>query len=169
MEMPRNRWLSLEPLLEEIDITGGRDLVNWDKLYLESTNEYGDDISQCENCYGDGFVEYMEHSELWGEDCPPEPNHMVICPECGGTGMATWYYERLRDLQQINGVIVGCESGPNRRPFNEDWVRKIRSDCDKYAIKFFYKQGIRNGKIVKMPKLDGQVYNQRICCVKGLT
>jgi len=92
MEMPRNRWLSLEPLLEEIDIPS--------------------------NC---------------------------------------------------DGVIVGCESGPNRRPFNEDWVRKIRSDCDKYAIKFFYKQGIRNGKIVKMPKLDGQVYNQRICCVKGLT
>jgi len=37
-------------------------------------------------------------------------------------------------------VIVGGESGPNKRPFNPDWARLIQSDCDLYFLPFFMKQ-----------------------------
>ena len=37
-------------------------------------------------------------------------------------------------------VIVGGESGPNRRPFNPDWARKLRDECAMLGIPFFMKQ-----------------------------
>jgi Zn finger protein HypA/HybF involved in hydrogenase expression len=40
----------------------------------------------CDTCGGEGFVEYLEHPELWDEDCPSLKNHLVICPTCGGNG-----------------------------------------------------------------------------------
>jgi hypothetical protein len=27
-------------------------------------------------------VEYIDHPEVWGEDCPSEMNHLVPCSEC---------------------------------------------------------------------------------------
>jgi len=61
----------------------------------------------------------------------------------------------------LNWVIVGCESGPGRRPMDQDWVRSIRDDCiaaDSTApcIPFFLKQAEVDGKVVKMPELDGR-------------
>lgn len=40
----------------------------------------------CETCGGDGHVEYQDHPELWGEDCPSRKNHLLPCPDCNGTG-----------------------------------------------------------------------------------
>ncbi len=40
----------------------------------------------CDRCGGDGFVEYLEAPEAWGEDCPSKLNHFVTCVYCGGTG-----------------------------------------------------------------------------------
>jgi hypothetical protein len=37
-------------------------------------------------CGGEGFIEYLECPEVWGEDCPSEVNHLVTCPDCAGTG-----------------------------------------------------------------------------------
>jgi hypothetical protein len=52
--------------------------------YGDDCNDFGDD--RCETCGGEGFVEYIEHPELWGEDCPSLKNHLLTCPECGGNG-----------------------------------------------------------------------------------
>ena len=41
-----------------------------------------DDQDTCECCGGDGVVEYLDHPETWGEDCPSYQNHLVPCPEC---------------------------------------------------------------------------------------
>ena len=38
-------------------------------------------------------------------------------------------------------IVVGGESGPNRRPFNPDWARAIRDQCLAAQVPFFYKQG----------------------------
>ena len=43
-------------------------------------------------------------------------------------------------LQGIDWVIVGGESGPGARPMLPDWVRGIRDDCVKYGVPFFFKQ-----------------------------
>jgi len=37
-------------------------------------------------------------------------------------------------------IIVGGESGPKRRPFDEYWARGMRAACKQLGIAFFYKQ-----------------------------
>lgn len=44
------------------------------------------------------------------------------------------------DLSGIDWVIVGGESGHNRRPFNPDWARNILQQCKDQNIAFFMKQ-----------------------------
>jgi protein gp37 len=55
-------------------------------------------------------------------------------------------------------VIVGCESGPNARPTDIEWARSIRDQCRAANVPFFLKQMIVDGKITKMPLLDGVRY-----------
>jgi len=78
-----------------------------------------------------------------------------------------WYHLHDDDLEgtetgKIDWIIVGCESGPKRRPMNEDWVHFIKNQCapPNVSTKFFYKQSIENGKIVKLPELDGRQWTQ---------
>ncbi|MBW2064428.1 MAG: phage Gp37/Gp68 family protein [Deltaproteobacteria bacterium] len=64
------------------------------------------------------------------------------------------------DLDGIDWVIVGGESGPKARPMDPDWVRKIRDRCVSAKVSFFFKQwgGVvkkRNGRV-----LDGRTWNQ---------
>lgn len=74
----------------------------------------------------------------------------VECPICGGTGSDT----------RLSWVIVGCESGPHRRPCNIDWIRDVRDQCVMAGVPFSLKQREIDGKLVKMPELDGQVWDQ---------
>ena len=43
-------------------------------------------------------------------------------------------------MDHIDWVINGGESGPNRRPFNTDWARRLREDCKAEGVPFFFKQ-----------------------------
>lgn len=43
-------------------------------------------------------------------------------------------------LDWVDWVIVGGESGHNKRPFNTDWARKIREDCKVKNVPFYFKQ-----------------------------
>lgn len=72
------------------------------------------------------------------------------CPVCYGTGTDA----------QISWLIAGCESGPNRRPCDIDWIRDVRDQCVAADIPFFLKQLEVDGKLVKMPELDGRVWDQ---------
>jgi protein gp37 len=44
------------------------------------------------------------------------------------------------NLNRINWVIVGGESGPGARPMAEDWVIYIRNKCLAANVPFFFKQ-----------------------------
>ena len=44
--------------------------------------QYWDEEETCEMCGGDGVIEYLDHAEVWGEDCPSDQNHLLPCPEC---------------------------------------------------------------------------------------
>lgn len=64
------------------------------------------------------------------------------------------------NLNGINWVIVGGESGPGARPMEADWVRSIRDQCKKQSVAFFFKQwgGVqkhRNGR-----ELDNRTYDE---------
>jgi protein gp37 len=44
------------------------------------------------------------------------------------------------NLEGINWVIVGGESGPGARPMRKEWVVEIRAQCQKAQVPFFFKQ-----------------------------
>jgi protein gp37 len=58
------------------------------------------------------------------------------------------------NLERIDWVIVGGESGPGARPMAEDWVSDLQAQCRNQEISFFYKQwgGVnkrRAGRLLK--------------------
>jgi protein gp37 len=64
------------------------------------------------------------------------------------------------DLESIDWVIVGGESGPNARPMKKEWVVDIKEQCQSADIPFFFKQwgGVhrkRNGRT-----LQGRTWDQ---------
>ena len=58
-------------------------------------------------------------------------------------------------LEQLTGggdgawAIIGCESGPRRRPCELEWVRAIVGECRSVGYKVFIKQLSIGGKVVK--------------------
>jgi protein gp37 len=64
------------------------------------------------------------------------------------------------NLEGIDWVIVGGESGPRARPMDPEWAREIRDKCIKAEVPFFFKQwgGVRRKKNGRL--LDGMLWNQ---------
>jgi protein gp37 len=64
------------------------------------------------------------------------------------------------NLDGIDWVITGGESGPNARPLDPDWVREIRDLCGSADVPFFHKQwGGRTPKAGGR-ELDGQIWSE---------
>lgn len=64
------------------------------------------------------------------------------------------------DLRGIAWVIVGGESGPRARPISAEWVRRLRDQCRRASIPFFFKQwgGVRKKRAGRL--LDGRTYDE---------
>lgn len=64
------------------------------------------------------------------------------------------------DLNGIDWVIVGGESGPGARPMEVDWVRDIRDQCVEYGVAFHFKQwgGVFKGRTGR--ELDGRTWDE---------
>ena len=64
------------------------------------------------------------------------------------------------DLEGINWVIVGGESGPGARPMERQWVVRIRDICQAANVPFFFKQwgGVNKKKTGRL--LDGRFWNE---------
>jgi protein gp37 len=64
------------------------------------------------------------------------------------------------NLDSIDWVIVGGESGPKARPMDPGWVRDIRNQCFDARVPFFFKQwgGVR--KKTTGRRLDGRTWDQ---------
>jgi protein gp37 len=65
------------------------------------------------------------------------------------------------DLQGIDWVVVGGESGPGARPMEKAWVRAIRRQCREQRIPFFFKQwgGVQTSLAGRV--LDGRQHDGR--------
>jgi protein gp37 len=75
----------------------------------------------------------------------------------------------LEDLEEINlenidWVIVGGESGNSARPMEIEWVLNIKNQCESYGVAFFFKQWGTWGadKVKRNKKLNGKLLNGRI-------
>lgn len=64
------------------------------------------------------------------------------------------------NLDEINWVIVGGESGAGARPMDKAWVRSIRQQCRESRVPFFFKQwgGVRKSEQGRL--LDGRTYDE---------
>jgi protein gp37 len=64
------------------------------------------------------------------------------------------------DLQGIDWVIVGGESGPKARPMQEEWVREIRDQCLDSGVPFFFKQWGGTNKKRAGRLLEGRTWDE---------
>ena len=71
------------------------------------------------------------------------------------------------NLDDIDWVIVGGESGPEARQMKEDWVLKIKEQCESQNVKFFFKQwgewgsdGVKRNKKANGCLLQGKEYKE---------
>lgn len=64
------------------------------------------------------------------------------------------------DLDGIDWVVVGGESGPGARPMKREWVLQVRDRCRKAAVPFFFKQwgGVNKKKAGR--HLEGRLYDE---------
>jgi protein gp37 len=67
-------------------------------------------------------------------------------------------------LEGIDWVIVGGESGPKCRPVDPAWVRKIREICALHCVPFFFKQWGGKRKAENGRILDGRTWNEMPAC-----
>jgi protein gp37 len=69
------------------------------------------------------------------------------------------------DLTDISWVIVGGESGPGYRPMEHEWAAKIRDECRRQDVAFFFKQSAgqhteMGTQLIDSMHPDGQVYEE---------
>ena len=71
------------------------------------------------------------------------------------------------DLQNIDWVIVGGESGHKARPMKPEWALDIQRQCDEQEVAFFFKQwgswgsdGVKRSKKANGRILLGQEWNE---------
>lgn len=71
------------------------------------------------------------------------------------------------DLNGIDWVIVGGESGPKARPMKQEWVLNIKEQVNKHNAAFFFKQwgtwgsdGVKRNKTENGKLLQGQVIQE---------
>ena len=72
-------------------------------------------------------------------------------------GSDRWWPKTCAWGARLCGVVIGCESGPDARPCRMDWIRSLVQQCDDAQIPVMVKQASVNGKLIKMPPIDGKV------------
>jgi protein gp37 len=61
---------------------------------------------------------------------------------------------------RLDLLIAGCESGQRRRHVNIDAFRSLRDQCQAAQVPYFLKQIEVDGKLVKMPFIDGRQWKE---------
>lgn len=71
------------------------------------------------------------------------------------------------NLNNIDWVIVGGESGSKARPMDKSWVLNIKHQCEEKDIAFFFKQWgtwgadkVKRNKKLNGKEIDGQIWQQ---------
>lgn len=138
-----HRFLSLEPLLEYIDLIAAAPAVE-DETVWHEVNMIDDD-NPPEELIEEDECDYNDYGEL------------VVNPE-----YSEWLRWRRRLAKrillsnEIHWLIVGGESGPDARPCHPDWVRALRDFCVDTETPFFFKQWGRYMPLEADPALAAQ-------------
>ena len=118
------RWLSLEPLLEEVSVRGV--LLGNGRRGLHVTSTEGlVQVAACECGHGHGFTR-----------CP---NTGGVTARCGTRGCACPGFRRELG-HGIHWVVGGGETGPGARPCRVEWIRRVVDECHATGTPVFVKQ-----------------------------
>lgn len=135
------KFISFEPMLGEIDLL-----------------PYLADI-ECVNCGWLGFddndmpeggLQKMykgdEGYDLWDEREDPDDDGWWVCPKCklpedSCNGITSRTYGKPGDFcgGTLDWVICGGETGPGARSMKMEWARKLRDQCSRGGVPFFFK------------------------------
>lgn len=68
--------------------------------------------------------------------------HKVDVLRRGAWDIPGWHkgFTNHNDMNGINWVVAGGESGPNARPCHPDWIRTLRDQCRLAGVPFLFKQ-----------------------------
>lgn len=66
--------------------------------------------------------------------------HKEYCMVDALTGEHTDMARPCAEVNKLDWVIAGGESGPHAEPAHPDWFRKVREDCQATGVPFFFKQ-----------------------------
>ncbi len=98
------------------------------------------------------YISEFEEEEWRCDNCGEYYSHFqdASCNHCG-------YAERHSEYRnQIDSIIVGCESGPNRRPCKTEWIESIVNQRQEAEVPVYVKQMEIDGKVCsdmsKFPK-----------------
>ncbi len=72
------------------------------------------------------------------------------------------------NLDGVDWVIVGGESGPGARPMHENWVQEIRDACLDRAVPFFSKQWGGTRKKAAGRELESRAWSEMPCRPVGV-
>ena len=61
-------------------------------------------------------------------------------------------HELCEVYSEIGWLIVGCESGPKRRPMDAAWAKSLREQCEAAGVPFFLKQMVAFGRVSGDPE-----------------
>ena len=112
------------------------------------------------NLWAGVTVETEAH--LWRFDCLSRTGYPLRFVSCEPLlGPIPQIFPRHGGRQGPDWVIVGCESGPKRRPMVVEWARGIQRQCAEAHVPFFLKQMAVDDQVVKMPELDGRICDER--------
>jgi protein gp37 len=64
------------------------------------------------------------------------------------------------NLNKIDWVIVGGESGHKARPMNQEWVSEIQNQCKNENVAFFFKQWGGHNKKANGRLLNGKTFDE---------
>lgn len=83
--------------------------------------------------------------------------HWVSCePLLGPIDLGRW-------IRGLAWVVVGCESGPGKRPMDLEWVRALRDQSVNAGVPFYFKQKMDGNLLIERPELDGRQWLETPC------
>lgn len=137
-------------------------------LWLLLSKRIGNAVKMCDPAAGNRMLPRntalgatMASQPEWDRDMPKlREAERVLGPRFTFASV-----EPILGLIRPNGnlpgwVISGDESGPKRRNADPDWHRALRDECEAARVPFFLKQMVIDGKLVKLPALDGRQWRQ---------
>ena len=101
-----------------------------------------------------------ENQRMWDRRVPTLARIPAVVRFVSVEPMLSPVYPWLPSGQRIDWVIAGCESGPQRRICDPDWIRELRDGCLRANTPFFLKQMEIGGHLVRMPALAGREWDQ---------